>query len=165
MDYEDKIFMEGHLTPQAEQFVGTLLKVRRDLFIDPTVAEPWSCDPGRCRAALGKNLCCKVEIRCRHLDGDRCGIHNLKPFSCAIFPLDLVRLDGIRIVSTVKNVRFFNMGWSRFDRDMLRCFEGRELSEESMFEVQKKELLQVFTISEVTLMERTLAEAAVSDGE
>lgn len=157
MDQDEDILMEARMTPEIDALLGTLIPVRRDLYLDPMVADAWSCDPRRCRNFLGKNLCCKVEIRCRHMEGDRCGIHHMKPFSCALFPLDLIRVKGIRIVSTVKNMQFFNTGISRFDRDMIRCFEGDETGDKSMFEVQKSELLRAFTNSEVELMERKLA--------
>ena len=151
------IFPEIPITMATQLLLDHSLEIRRDLYLDPMVAEPWSCDPVRCRPRLGPNLCCKVQQRCRHLVEERCTIHDSKPFSCVLFPLDLVRIDGARLVTTVKNLHFFNTGCCRYDRDMLRCFEGLEHSRISMFESQKDVLATVFTQSELILMARRLA--------
>lgn len=142
---------------EVQVFLESLLRVRRDLAVDPMAAEAWSCDPERCRPLLGRNLCCKVQRKCRHFQDDRCGVHTAKPFDCALFPLDLIRVAGVRVVTTVKNPQFYATGWCRFDRDMLRCFDGEEQGTTSMFEVQREILLGVFTVAETTLMARTLA--------
>ena len=102
--------------PALEAFLGTLTPARRDLYVDPVVLTPWACDPERCRPLLGRNLCCKVQTRCRHLVRELCDIHADKPFSCALFPLDLVRIGGARVVTTPANLGFFATGWCRFDR-------------------------------------------------
>ena len=162
MDPDEEIFTDLPLTLRVQNFLEDLLRVRRDLYVDPLLADAWSCDPERCRPLMGRNLCCKVERRCPHLVGERCGIQPRKPFSCALFPLDLVRVGGVRIVTTVKTLDFFDAGWSRFDRDMLRCFQGRERGHEPMFGVQREGLLGVFTHSEVTLMGRRLEAARPS---
>ncbi len=141
----------------VQVFLESLTRVRRDLAVDPVVAQAWSCDPERCRPRLGRNLCCKVQRKCRHFLGDRCGVHATKPFDCALFPLDLVRVAGVRVVTTVKNPHFFATGWCRFDRDMLRCFDGEERGDQSMFEAQREQLLRVFTLAEMTLMARAVA--------
>lgn len=141
---------------QVQVFLEDLLRPRRDLFVDPFLAEPWSCDPERCRPLLGRNLCCKVETRCRHFREDRCSIHEEKPFSCALFPLDLLRVGGIRIVTTVANPAFFDTGWSRYDADMLRCFENQDPAAKPMFQVMRATLRQVFTRAEVAVMEKSL---------
>ena len=152
----DDLFTDAPLDFRSQVLLDSLLEVRRDLFVDPLLAEPWSCDPQRCRPRLGPNLCCKVQLRCGHLDGDRCSIQQDKPFACELFPLDLVRLGGARVVTTVKNLDFFHTGWSRYDRDMLHCFEGVEQSPKSMFDAQRAILDRVFTRSEVAVMERAL---------
>jgi len=160
MDRPEEIFTDIPLTFAVRVFLDGLIEVRRDLLVDPLLARPWSCDPERCRPLLGPNLCCKVETRCSELEGERCGIQDRKPFSCALFPLDLVRAGGLRVVTTARNHDFFCTGWSRYDRDMLRCFEGAQRGAEPMLRVQKPLLLRVFTPSEVALMERRLLPAA-----
>jgi hypothetical protein len=156
MSHPEEIFTDIPLTFAVRVFLDGLIEVRRDLLIDPLLATLWSCDPDRCRPLLGPNLCCKVETRCPELRGERCGIQDRKPFSCALFPLDLVRAGGLRVVTTAKNRDFFSTGWSRYDRDMLRCFEGIQRGAEPMLRVQQPVLLRIFTASEVALMERTL---------
>lgn len=151
------LFPDIPLTPTTQLVLDSALEIRRDLYLDPLVADLWSCDPERCRPRMGPNLCCKVQRRCRHLVGERCAVHDDKPFSCLLFPLDLVRIGGTRLVTTVKNLDFFHTGWCRYDRDMLRCFHGVERSDVSMFEVQRDVLRRVFTDSEMVLMERRLA--------
>ena len=157
MDENEEIFTPIPETFRVRLFLDDLHRVRRDLYLDPLLAEPWSCDPERCRPHLGKNLCCKVEVRCVHLHEDRCAIHPSKPLSCALFPLDLVRVGGVRVVTTVSNLDFFDTGWSRYDRDMLRCFDGMPaVHGMTMFEAQKGFLLRVMTRSEVFLMEKAI---------
>jgi hypothetical protein len=151
------IFPDVPLTLETQVLLDGMLVARRDLYVDPLVAEPWSCDPERCRPRMGPNLCCKVQRRCRHLVAERCAIHGEKPFSCLLFPLDLVRIGGIRLVTTVKNLDFFYTGWCRYDRDMLRCFDGNDRSKVPMFAAQRQVLAGVFTQAEMLLMERTLA--------
>ncbi|MBI5016533.1 MAG: hypothetical protein HZB55_13720 [Deltaproteobacteria bacterium] len=143
-------------TPDVLYLLDGMLEVRRDLLLDPLVATPWSCDPDRCRPRLGQNLCCKVQVRCRHMQGERCGIHDSKPLVCRLFPLDLIRVAGARVVTTVLNLDFFHTGWSRYDRDMLRCFEGAERARVSMFQAQRDVLADLLTRAELTLLERTL---------
>ncbi|WP_461393150.1 hypothetical protein [Deferrisoma sp.] len=142
-------------------FLDGLVRVRPDLYLDPMLADPWSCEPGRCRPRLGPNLCCKVERRCRHFDGRGCRIHETKPFACALFPLDLARVRGIRVVTTVKNIEFFRLGWCRFDRDMLQCFPGQDPEAPPMLLAQEAVLRRVFTEAEWALMVRALP----ADGE
>ncbi len=151
------------LTFATQGLLDGLVEVRRDLFVDPLLAEPWSCDPARCRPLLGPNLCCKVERRCEHFKGGGCAIHSSKPFACALFPLDLVRIGEARVVTTVRNLDFFETGWSRFDRDMLRCFEGSEEATGSMFEAQRPLLAALFTSSELLKIENALAAAHVAE--
>ena len=158
MNFTDEIFTDVPLTFPLQVFLDGMVRVRRDLYLDLTVAEPWSCDPDRCRARLGPNLCCKVQKRCRHLQGDRCTIHDSKPFLCTLFPLDLVRVGGNRVVTTIANLDFFNTGWARYDRDMLRCFEGAMTAGRPMFQAQEPVLASIFTKSELLLMKRALAE-------
>ncbi len=162
MDLPHDVFTDIPWSFQLQVFLEELLRPRRDLFVDPLLAESWSCDPERCRPLLGPNLCCKVETRCRHLDEDRCTIHMVKPFSCALFPLDLLRVGGIRVVTTVGNPAFFDTGWSRFDRDMLQCFETEDPAAEPMFQVMRPTLRRVFTRAEVAVMARALG---LRDGE
>ncbi len=161
MDADEEIFTPVPLTPAVQVFLDGMLRVRRDLYVDPLLGEPWSCTPARCRPYLGENLCCKVEVRCPELDAERCAIHAQKPLSCALFPLDLVRVGGVRVVTTVKNLDFFETGWSRYDRDMLRCFDGAVTGPSSMFTAQKDVLSRLLTRSEVILIERKI-EAAES---
>jgi hypothetical protein len=44
--------------------------------------------------------------------------------------------------------------WTRFDRDMLRCFEGKMNPERIMLEEQIEVLAKVFTQAEIELMLR-----------
>lgn len=152
----DDLFTDAPLDFRSQVLLDGLLEVRRDLLVDPLLASPWSCDPDRCRPRLGPHLCCKVQRRCPHLVEGRCGIHGEKPFACELFPLDLVRFGGVRVVTTVKNLDFFHTGWSRYDRDMLRCFDGAERSSATMFEAQRSLLERVFTRAEVAVMDRAL---------
>ncbi len=152
----DEIFTDAPRTGDLARFLETLVRVRRDLYVDPMLADPWSCDPDRCRPLLGPNLCCKVQVRCVHLVGGRCAVHGDKPFDCALFPLDLVRIGGVRVVTTVKNMDFFSTPWCRYDRDMLRCFDSSEAGGQSMFAAQRPVLERVFTRSEMVLMARAL---------
>jgi len=153
---DEEIFTDVPWSVPLQFFLDSLRTARRDLLVDPLLASPWSCDPARCRGRLGENLCCKVETRCPHLDGSLCAIHGNKPFSCALFPVDLVRVNGVRVVTTPKNTAFFDTGWSRYDRDMLECFRGRERGTRAMFQVQRDMLLRVFTRAEVNRMEERL---------
>jgi len=153
---DEDVFTEVPWSVPIQFFLDGLVSARRDLLVDPLLASPWSCDAERCRSRLGANLCCKVETRCAHLDGERCRIHESKPFSCALFPLDLIRVNGARIVTTPKNEAFFDTGWSRYDRDMLQCFAGRERGSRSMFHTQAGVLLRVFTQAELNRMEQRL---------
>lgn len=152
----DDFFTDAPLDFRSQVLLDGLLEVRRDLRVDPLLATSWSCDPDRCRPRMGRHLCCKVQRRCPHLEGERCTIQSDKPFACELFPLDLVRFGGIRVVTTVKNLDFFHTGWSRYDRDMLRCFEGDERSPTSMFEAQRTVLERVLTRSEVAVIDRAL---------
>ncbi len=153
---DDEIFTDTPWSFALQVFLEGLLPARRDLLVDPLLAAPWSCDPERCRPRLGPNLCCKVETRCEHLVGEVCAVHDAKPFSCALFPLDLVRINGIRVVTTPHNPFFFDTGWSRYDRDMLRCFEGTQTGNTSLFEAQRDLLLHTFTRAEVHRMQQAL---------
>lgn len=153
---DEEIFTDVPWSVPLQLYLDGLVAARRDLLVDPLLAEPWSCDPGRCRSRLGENLCCKVETRCPHLAGNLCAIHENKPFSCALFPVDLIRVNGIRVVTTAKRSAFFETGWSRYDRDMLACFEGRERGTLAMFQVQRDVLLRVFTRAEVARLETRL---------
>jgi hypothetical protein len=153
---DEAVFGDLPPSPALHYFAEGLLRVRHDLRIDPLLADHWSCDPDRCRPLLGRNLCCKVETRCRYMEGEECSIHEDKPLDCALFPLDLVRVAGVRLVTTAKNAEFFATGWCRFDRDMLRCFDGVEKGNQSMFEAQRALLERLFTRSEVELMARAL---------
>ncbi len=152
----DEIFTDAPATDEMVHFLETLVRVRRDLYVDPMLSDRWSCDPDRCRPLLGPNLCCKVQVRCPHLRAGRCGVHEDKPFDCALFPLDLVRIDGARVVTTVKNMAFFSTPWCRYDRDMLRCFENSEAGGQSMYEAQRPVLERVFTRAETILLTRAL---------
>lgn len=156
MKYSEDPYVEAPLNFVTQDVLDDMVEVRRDLYVDPLLAHPWSCDPARCRPLLGANLCCKVERRCSHFKADRCDIHALKPLGCALFPLDLLRVGSLRVVTTVKNATFFESGWSRYDRDMLRCFEGCENGTSSMFEVQRSVLECFFTRSELKRMEGAL---------
>ncbi len=149
-----------------EGFIQGLIRVQRDLYVDPMLNDPWCCNPARCRPRLGRNLCCKVEVRCRHLRGTRCAIHHRKPFGCALFPLDLVRCGPIRVVTTVKNPEFFRSGWSRYHRDMLRCFDGIVDTAATMFETQRAVLARVLGPGELDAADRALrrSRAARSPG-
>ena len=152
----EPIFTEVPLNFLTGAFLNDVVEVRPGLCVDPMLLEPWSCRPDRCRPYLGPNLCCKVERRCTHFKGDLCTIHDRKPFGCTLFPLDLIRIGDTRVVTTVKNIGFFDTGWCRYDQDMLSCFEGVEEGRASMFEVQRPVLARLFTRSEVILLEEAL---------
>ncbi len=139
-----------------DDFLQGLLRIRRDLYVDPMLNDPWCCNPARCRPMLGRNLCCKVEVRCRHLRGTRCAIHYRKPFGCALFPLDLVRSGPVRVITTVKNPEFFRSGWSRYHRDMLRCFDGVVDTAVTMFDAQRAVLARVLDPAELHAVDRAL---------
>ena len=157
MDSPELVFTEAPMTPALQYLLDGMIQVRRDLHVDPMIQVPWCCDPKRCRPRLGPNLCCKVQQRCRHLASDhKCSIHDGKPFLCALFPLDLVRLGSARVITTPSNLDFFVTGWSRYDRDMLRCFEGQVDSPLSMYEQQATILRRVFSPSELRAVERAL---------
>jgi hypothetical protein len=153
---DDELFCDVPWSFALQVFLEGLRPARRDLLVDPLLAEPWSCDPDRCRPLLGANLCCKVETRCEHLEGEACAVHETKPFSCALFPLDLLRVNGVRVVTTPRNPLFFQTGWSRYDRDMLQCFEGLPRGTASLFAAQRDVLLRTFTRAEVRRMEQVL---------
>lgn len=157
---DEEVFVDLPPNPALQYLLEDLLYVRHDLRVDPMLADRWSCDPERCLPLLGRNLCCKVETRCRHLGDGGCTIHDDKPLDCALFPMDLVRVAGVRVVTTAKNMAFFDTGWCRFDRDMLRCFDGEERGEQSMFQVQRPLLEQLFTRAEVEVMARSLGSVA-----
>ncbi len=163
MTMDEEIFTEVPWDLTIQVLLDSLLRARRDLYVDPMLNDPWVCDPRRCRPLLGPNLCCKVERRCPHLRDDACAIHKLKPFGCALFPLDLIRVGGIRVVTTVKNPEFFATGWCRYDRDMLRCFDGEQRTTRTMFGAQRPVLERVFTRAEVVLLERRLRKAGEGD--
>lgn len=139
-------------------FLEPFLRLRGGILLDPGVAAPWSCDATRCRERMGRNLCCKVDTRCRHLIRDKCSIHDEKPFSCALFPLDLWRVSGKRVLLSAANPLPYQNGWSRYDRDMLRCFEGIEGEGASMVEVQEEVLGRVFTVAELEMIRKAVEE-------
>ena len=149
---EKGYFLEFGDDPEIAAFVSPMVRLRAGIVLDPLVAEDWVCDPVRCRPAMGRNLCCKVDIRCVHLQDGICAIHASKPFSCALFPLDLWRVGGLRVVVSGKNPVPYARDWSRFDRDMLRCFSGEIPKGPSMLEVQLPVLERVFTRGELTMM-------------
>lgn len=145
-------------TPQTLEYLEGMVPLRGGLFLDPGVAEPWSCDPERCRPVLGKNLCCKVQLRCKHLGPEGlCEIHASKPFGCALFPLDLFRIGAARVVAGVQDPRLHDRAWTRFDRDMLGCFAGEMPPDaQPMLLAQLPELSRVFTRSELELMKNAV---------
>jgi len=162
---DEEVFTEVPWSFPVQLFLDGLKSARRDLLVDPLLARPWSCDAKRCRPRLGENLCCKVETRCPHLAQGLCAIHDRKPFSCALFPLDLIRVNGVRVVTTPRNTAFFETGWSRYDRDMLQCFRGTERGTDAMFRSQIGLILRVFTRSEVARMAQRLGLPGDSDPE
>jgi Fe-S-cluster containining protein len=105
---------------------------------------------------MGRNLCCKVQTRCPDLVNGVCSIHETKPFSCALFPIELIRVGNKRIVASAGNPILHKHNWTRFDRDMLRCFEGEIKSDCSMFEFQLPVLKEVLTPSELAVIGRAL---------
>ena len=135
--------------PDVLDFIAPMKKLRGGLILDPMLAEPWSCDTARCREFLGRNLCCKVDTRCRYFTGELCRVHDRKPFSCALFPLDLWRVGRARVLVSAKNPIPYARNWSRYDRDMLRCFLGTEKGAKSMLEVQEPVLRKVFGEAEM----------------
>ncbi|PLX41257.1 MAG: hypothetical protein C0608_06560 [Deltaproteobacteria bacterium] len=152
---EEEIFFEVPLSPQSEEYLDTLVPLKAGLYLDPGVVEEWSCDPKRCRPALGRNLCCKVELRCAHLDSEGlCKIHRDKPFCCDLFPLELLHIGNARCVVSAKDPFLYQMNWSRFDRDMLRCFDGEVREGRPIFEVALPLLEEVLTASEVAVLKR-----------
>jgi Fe-S-cluster containining protein len=160
MGIPEPFFTEVPPTPALQYLLDGMIRVRRHLYVDPMVGDPWSCDPRRCQPRLGPNLCCKVQRRCPHLRNDqRCAIHPKKPLLCALFPLDLVQIGPSRLVTTPKNIDFFSSGWSRYDRDMLRCFEGEVTARRSMFEQQREVLARGLTEAELLAAERAISEA------
>jgi hypothetical protein len=154
---EEELFTEIFENDEALVFLGTLKKLRAGIYVDPSLNDPWSCDGNRCRPFLGRNLCCKVETRCKHFTGDSCSIHETKPFSCALFPVDLLRIGRSRVVVSAKNPLLYEKNWSRYDRDMLRCFDGEIIGKDSEFIAQLPILKKVFTMAEIDLIERGLA--------
>lgn len=158
MGRTETLFTEAPPTTPLRLLLDSVVRVRSDLYVDPMVADPWQCNPDRCAPRLGPNLCCKVEKRCPHLRGKRCAIQERKPFLCALFPLDLVRIGTARLITTPKNLDFFLTGWSRYHRDMLRCFDGHLTAASSMFQEQKPVLARCFTQGELRSVEKALAE-------
>ncbi len=148
----EEVFTDLPDSPAMEELVASLMKLRAGIYIDPLIAEPWRCDPERCRPLMGRYLCCKVQTRCSHFDGEKCSIHDTKPYSCALFPIDLVRVGGKRLVLSALNPILHGYNWSRYDRDMLRCFEGDMGEGPSMLEVQLPVLERAFTRAELQLI-------------
>lgn len=136
----------------VEEFLAPMVKLRGSIILDPLVADPWTCDQTRCRPRLGENLCCKVQTRCKHFTGELCAIHDTKPFSCSLFPIDLWRVGPYRAVISAKNPVPYNRDWSRFDADMLACFTDDIPAGPSMLEVQMPVLEKVFTQAELLMM-------------
>lgn len=134
------------------EFIAPMKKLRGGMILDQALAEPWTCDPARCRPLMGRNLCCKVDTRCVHLKNGLCAIHEKKPFSCALFPIDLWRVGRARVLLSAKNPLPYSMGWSRYDRDMLRCFEGEIPEGPSMVDMQLPVLEKVFTRAELAVI-------------
>ncbi len=155
---DDDFYTEIDLDEDARIFLETMIPLRAGIYLDPDLAEPWSCDPARCRPLLGRNLCCKVEERCDHFTDDVCEIHEGKPFSCALFPIDLMRIGNARVVFSARNPIAHLMSWSRYDRDMLRCFEGEMVDAEVMLMAQLPVLEKVFTQAEIALMVEAMEE-------
>jgi hypothetical protein len=133
-------------------FLSTLKKLRGGLYFDPDLLRPWSCDPDRCRPLLGRNLCCKVEMRCHAFNFGVCGIHENKPFSCALFPMEIIRVGSLRAVVSAENPLLYEKAWTRYDRDMLKCFVGDMKSRTTLFEVQDFIIEKVFTKAEAELL-------------
>jgi hypothetical protein len=163
MIIDEEPFLEIPDSPALRQFVDHLLPLRGGLYLDVAVAEPWDCDAERCRPLLGKNLCCKVQTRCPDLVDGICSIHETKPFSCALFPIELIRVGQKRIITSAGNPTLHEHNWTRFDRDMLRCFEGEIKSDRSMFEFQLPVLEEVLTKSELAVIGQALD--SYSEGE
>lgn len=146
-------FLEFSGEEGVEEFLAPMVRLRGSIVLDPMLADPWTCDPARCRPVMGRNLCCKVDTRCRHFTGELCSIHETKPFSCLLFPIDLWRVGPLRAVISAKNPIPYERDWTRFDRDMLRCFEGVVAEGgPSMLEVQLPVLSRVFTQAELSMM-------------
>jgi hypothetical protein len=135
-------------------YLATLIPLRAGIYLDPAVAEAWTCDAERCRPVMGQYLCCKVQTRCLQLIDGLCAVHDKKPFGCALFPLDIFRIGPARVVAATKNPMLYARNWTRFDRDMLRCFEGKMNPERIMLEEQIEVLAKVFTQAEIELMLR-----------
>jgi hypothetical protein len=142
---------------EARDFLGGLRKLRGGLYFDLRLLAPWTCDPERCRPKLGPNLCCKVQIRCKELVDGLCAVHDRKPFGCALFPADLVRVAGARAVVSAANPDLYRRDWTRFDRDMLRCFEGADHGP-PLYESVRPLLRQVFTRAEYAVLEEAYEE-------
>lgn len=149
---ENERYLEFPEDPELLEFIAPFKKLRAGILLDPDVAEAWSCDPERCRPVMGRNLCCKVDTRCRHLKNGLCSIHEMKPYSCALFPLELWRVGNRRVLLSAKNPIPYIKGWSRYDRDMLRCFGNEPVEGPSMVEVQLTVLGKVFTKAELNLL-------------
>lgn len=145
-------FLEFSGEEGVEEFLAPMVRLRGLIILDPLLADPWSCDAARCRPVMGRNLCCKVDTRCRHFTGELCAIHDTKPFSCLLFPIDLWRVGPYRAIISAKNPIPYARDWSRFDRDMLRCFEGSIPDGPSMLEVQLPVLARIFTLAELNMM-------------
>jgi hypothetical protein len=156
MIIDEEPFLELEESPALKQFIDHLIPLRGGLYLDVALAQDWSCDADRCRPLMGRNLCCKVETRCPELIDGICSIHETKPFSCALFPIELLRVGAKRVVVSAGNPTLHEHQWTRFDRDMLRCFEGEMTGGRSMFEAQLPVLEQVLTRSELAIIGRAL---------
>ncbi|TLN05296.1 hypothetical protein FDZ71_11635, partial [bacterium] len=150
-DVED-YYYDIEESEETELFLSTLVKLRANLYLDPDLVRLWSCDPQRCRPFMGRNLCCKVEMRCASFVEGICLVHDDKPFSCALFPLDILRFGQKRALVSAGNPLLYKNEWTRFDRDMLDCFSGEIKSEKTMFETQEFLLEKVFTRAEFHLL-------------
>jgi hypothetical protein len=136
-------FIEVPASAELERALAEFVRVRADLWVDPLLTDSWSCDPPRCRPRLGPNVCCKIERRCAKFDGRKCQIYERRPFTCALFPIELLRVRDVRLVTTVKNVPIVNLGHGRFDRDMLNCFAEQDLAAPPMLLAQEDVLRRV----------------------
>ena len=76
---------------------------------------------------------------------------------CALFPIELFRIGHARVVAAADDGDLYAREWTRYDRDMLRCFEGEITGGASMFETQRPVLERVFTQAEMALLEGALA--------
>ena len=44
-------FFEIEPSDTTQRYLDTLIPLRAGLYLDPDLALPWTCDPGRCRRA------------------------------------------------------------------------------------------------------------------